>query len=323
MLQERMKENMSERLTYSEFLTSIDLRKIRPDFDEKWFKENYKDITTRLVFICSCGNKMEVQAKTIRKKNSIFDKQCKECISKTKATVQKIPYEDAVQTLKEQQCKPGFTKKWYKENYTGIHTELPIICKCKETFHRNLTAFRKSPYCVECRLKEKTLRLSFETVVKTIKAKGLKPNFNQAWFNANYKNNLTNLPLLCKCKEPMTKSYVELSKVKFPFCKECQGKKEIEEKFKELESYTSSKNAKMKFNLQWFETNFVDNTTVLPFSCECGKDTNVQYRRVKLSPLICNSCRKKGTKNKILENVEVEDDFSLCYPLTPEWRMKN
>lgn len=290
---------MSRRITFEEMKQTIKECGIKPGFTKKWYEENYKNFNSRLPLICGCGNPFEITVQTIKNKTK---KECIDCQLKTKSKSYQIHYEELIKGIKELRCKPDFAKRWYNANYKGQDTELPLICSCKKSFTRSYREFRRKPLCDTCKIENKgSKRLSYEEVVKNILKRAVVADFTEEWFNENYTGNECLLPLVCRCKKSFELSYKNLYKRKDIKCGECRTSGESSpsyKKFIRLESIAKKNHATLSITPEWLETNEIKQDTLIPFSCKCGNEDTLIYKKVAQNNLICGDCRKKANKQE-------------------------
>jgi hypothetical protein len=304
-------EKLSERISYNELKKNIAKVNLKPNFNKKWYEENYKNRNSRIPMLCSCGNDVNLTAFSITKQPQ-KKKGCNDCTNKLKAGLGKNSYEEVVEKIKSLSCKPDFAKKWFKENYQGVRSPLPLVCKCKNPFERTYQSFIKHPLCDDCRIENKKNKLlDFETVVERVKETGCLPQFDKAWFEDNYNGNDCLLPLLCTCKKPFLKAIKSVGGNNIIKCDDCRDQKvtytAMVKKYQRVLEIAQINQAIPSFDLDWFSENYQDKETVLPFICRCGKKTTLMYKAITVDHMVCKPCKKaQDHEERLLNSMGVE-----------------
>lgn len=204
-------------------------------------------------------------------------------------------FEDMKRKIKAKGAKPGFRKTWYEENYKNANSLLPLICECGEIFEIQAgtlgTGGKKVCKVCKTSLHTKPNLLAYETLIEKIKAVKCKPDFSKRWYNTNYEGQYTEIPLICSCQKPFTRSYNAM--LRNPLCESCKSK---QLKQKNLETI-KDKGAEVGFSEQWFNENYEGIYTLLPLVCGCGNAMELTYKTIHArKSLKCESCvsREKG-----------------------------
>ena len=297
---------MSKRKTFEEMSELIKKYGIKPGFTKKWYDDNYKNFNSKLPLICSCGNSFEVLAGTLKVETK---KECKDCRKQSIIKRYKLEYQELVDAIESLQCKPDFKKRWYNSNFKGQDTELPLICSCQKPFTRTYRELKQRPSCDTCRIEnKKSKRLSYKEITEVILKKGVKAGFNEEWFNQNYSNSKNLLPVVCRCGESFEIQYKNLYNKDEVKCVTCRAKgmnPHSQKKFARLKAIAEKQGATLTESLK---TKNIELQTPITFTCKCGKEETVEYKKITQDGLVCARCnaitRKKERKLEALRRKE-------------------
>lgn len=193
---------MAKKLTYEEVKSVFEQNSC------KLISTEYKNNTTKLRFLCRCGEESEATYHTFQ-----YAKGCKKCgfrkISKTK----KRKIDDISRIYSEQGC------TLLEEEYKGVNTPMRYICGCGNHAVKTLSAFKlsdKCPKCISDSAKE-TQKFSIEEVSVIFKNSGCELLSNK------YEGIFFPLDYLCSCGRLHTKTLAAFKMSSE--CPKCYSKK--------------------------------------------------------------------------------------------------
>ena len=295
----------SRKLTYEKFLKIIK-EKISDEFDfiyiEEWFKKNYKKTTefkipiyfkNNLITEISWTNlilkffkKLEIRT-TINKK-LIFYRFLKEA-KENNIDLSRIK-------------KDCLTPQWFEQNYTTKEkTKLTLICPVHGEYQQSVSQFLKGRGCRKCsnaknakKIKNKggkTIKPTFKNIQEKINIinqkynKNYKLNFNQEWFQKNYKNQKTELNFTC-LEHGEFKSNWNKIRDERKICPDCVyfDKKINYEQF--LKTYKKFFRDEFDYSLitkDWFNSalkNHFNATHILKIPIKCKKCDKIFYQTI-------------------------------------------
>jgi len=326
----------TQKLTYERFLKIVK-EKISDEFDfiytEEWFKKNYRKTTkfkipiyfkSKLITKISWTNlilksfkKMEIR--TTKNKKLIFYRFLKEA-QENNVDLSRIK-------------KDCLTPQWFEQNYTTKEkTKLILICPVHGEYQQSISQFLKGKGCRKCsnvknakKIKNKggkTIKPTFEIIQRKINIinqkynKNYKLNFDQEWFQKNYKNQKTELNFICPEHGEFKSDWSKIRDER-KICLDCAyfDKKISYEQF--LKTYKRFFRDEFDYSLiteEWFNNalkNHFNATHILkiPIKCKkCGKifyQTIANHFRNEQSCPYCNPAKLslKDIKKIISENL--------------------
>ena len=164
---------------------------------QEWWQENYKGLTqTRIPIIID---------------EKIKYRYLKELLNRQKIKIFKLTREDFLKKAKEihgnEYNYSLITKEWWQKNYEKIKkTKIPIICKKHGVFYQTVFSHLQTKAgCQKCGIEKSTHELNKK---KRISFNDFKNrfyqihdkfyfNFDEQWWEKNYKNTYTKIPLIC------------------------------------------------------------------------------------------------------------------------------
>jgi len=201
-----------------------------PDFNflitEEWWQKNYKGRQTKIPF-------------TYQGKNYL--KTLNELLKRNKIKIHQLSFEIFIERARSIHSDfydySLITKNWWKKNYTRIkETKIPIICPKHGLFEQIVFVHLLGHGCPKCGIEKSTIKLNekkkltFSRFVEKFKKihDKLILNFDEKWWNKNYKNTYMKVSVICpKHGEFKSKINSLLSGVGCPKCNESRGERKI------------------------------------------------------------------------------------------------
>jgi len=194
--------------------------------NEKWWQENYKGFQTKIPF---------------KYQNKLFYRPLKELLTRNFIRISILTYKDFLKKAKEihgdKYDYSLITEEWWRENYFRIkETIIPIICPKHGMFEQSVFLHLRGHGCQKCGIEKSTYqlnekkKLTFKNFKKRFNKihKNLIINFDEKWWEENYKNTYTKVPIICP-KHGIFESKINsiLNGVGCPKCKESKGERKI------------------------------------------------------------------------------------------------
>lgn len=305
------------RNTYEEIIKEFDVKLVKINFDKDWFEVNYKGTnSTKFPLICLCGNPFSVKIGHFKSGQTI----CRECSKKNRDEKVKISFDELTDYISKTTCKFNFDQEWYDANYENIETKLPLICKCGTPFLKSYSNLsnRKQHNCRKCGKKRQVdkARKTYKEVIDCFVGTACTPDFNEIWFNQNYENNLSKIPVICECGQRYEPIFANFKKGQY-HCPECAIKNMAEKRKKTYEEVLSAiapLRCTPNFDKSWFTIHFKNtNETKLPLLCECGNSFKTNYKSLTMQIQDrCAICSRSVSKAEMLGK-ELLDSLNILH----------
>ena len=221
--------------TFNQFLKKFIQKRLNKffwiNFDEKWWQNNYKNITTRNLKLKCKKCKKEIFKSY---QNIIDGSGCPDCARKIRNKNKKLNYEDFIERAKkikyfDQYILPD--KEWWQNNYTSqLKTYLNIYCKnCKTHFKKSVNEFLKGSGCSCVGRKQKLTQIE---VIENLK--NIFPYYDYS--RVNYKNTMIKIEIICPKHGSFFKKYNDIISQKqgCPVCSKEDQRSKGENKIKEI-----------------------------------------------------------------------------------------
>ena len=173
-----------------------ELKKLEPKYDyslitKEWWQKNYKNTYTKIPIICPIHGKFEIRLSDFKNGN-----RCPKCSKYSKKSreyyislFKKIHGDKYDYSL--------ITEEWWQKNYISQHkTKIPIICPEHGLFYQYIFnhKYHGCPKCTKFSKKSRKERLK--------QLKEIFPEYDyslitEEWWQKNYKNTYTKIPVIC------------------------------------------------------------------------------------------------------------------------------
>ena len=208
-----------------------------------------------------------------------------------------------------------FDKKWWNQNYKNRETRIKIKCKkCGRIFEQAVDRHLHGYGCKFCAGNQK---MTYKEFLEKIKNYNLSYNLliDEKWWNENYKNEQTKIPV--KCKSCENEYYLTVSQIKHnKYCSICEQKRLTYEKFKTLVFLKHKNKYKYPFDEKWWNENITSTSNKIPIICP---KHGIFYQRIMNHVYEGNGCPKcSGTNNEeIIRNylIFIKEKFIEQYPI--------
>ena len=214
-----------------------------------------------------------------------------------------------------------FDKKWWNENYKNRETRIKIQCKkCKKVYEQSVDKHLQGYGCKYCTNNQK---MTYDQFLQKIKNNYLSYDLliNEQWWNENYINEQTKIPVKCKkCKKEflLTASQIKNNKN----CIYCESKTLTYDKFLILASNKHKNKYIYPFDEQWWNENYKSAFyTKIPIICPKHR---VFYQRVMNHIFEGNGCPScSGSNNEeIIKNYLEYLDIKFIYQYKIKFKEK-
>jgi len=214
-----------------------------------------------------------------------------------------------------------FDKKWWNQNYKNRETKIKIKCKkCSKIFDQAVDRHLHGYGCKFCAGNQK---MTYEKFLEKIKNYNLSYELliDKKWWNQNYKNEQTEIPVKCKlCKN---KYFLTISQIKHnKNCPICEPKKTTYEKFKFLAFQKHGNKYKYPFNEKWWNQNIMSTMNKIPIICP---KHGLFYQRIMNHIFEGNGCPScAGSNNEeIIKNYLEKTGLKFIYQYKINYKGKN
>ena len=216
--------------------------------------------------------------------------------------------------------KYNFDLEWFINNYKDRFTKIPIICPNHGEFYQSVLNHTQGYGCSVCSGKQKLTFQSFlERAIRIHNNRYTYP-FNEKWWNENYKDNKTKIPIICSKHGEF---YVKVNKHLIGRgCKIC-GYESTRQKFiipykTFIEKATEIHNNRYiyPFNEKWWDKNYKDRTsTKVPIICP-NHGEFYQSVQAHLSGHGCHICKFSNGERIVAEILEkLKIDYICQYSI--------
>jgi hypothetical protein len=239
-------------------------------------KEEYKNTSQKLDFICSCGNKSIIDFQHFYYRGH----RCHECAIKKLSKTKTLTYEEVKHRFEEKGC------VLLSKEYISSRDKLEYLCHCGNKTENTLGNFLKSKGCMKC---AGTPKYKYNYIYTYFKEQGCE------LLSKEYENAGELLDYICICGT--------LSKITFGNfqaghrCKNCRTEKVAN--IRRI-PYEKVYNYFKKYNCELLTDNYINGyQQLLKYKCSCGnvlERTFTQFKRYKT----CDNCRD-SFKNKYNE----------------------
>ena len=316
---------MPKKLTYEEFLKKLK----HPDkydysmLTREWFEKNYKNTKTKIPVICKkCNN---IYYPSFNDHNMTKGGCNKGCWGNRASRLTFNEFKKRIKNyLKNNKYELLINEKWWQENYKSKKkTKVKIFDKNINEFFEmsveQVLAGHKNP-----KTKNERLKLSFDEFLARAKSKFKKYYilFNEKWWQENYKNLETKIPVKCKKhKEIYFQSVASFLNSDYEACKKC-GYLKIKRTYKSYINEISKIFPEYKFeNLteEEFQKRYIDNhKTRIKVLCPI----HGWFERplfVLQNGLGCPKCSKKSKGEEKIQNFLEKNKIKYI----KEWKIPN
>ena len=174
----------------------------------KLISTEYKNLKSKLIIKCSCGEIFEVSFDSFKNKPQ---RQCKKCGIQKRVKERSCTYEEVKKYIESKNCKLISTE------YINNKTPLLIQCSCGNIFEERFDTFKSSnrSKCNEC---NGLINWTYEKVKAYIEGE----NGNGCkLLSTEYINNATKLNIMCSCGKTFETSLNQFKEQNKKQCKEC------------------------------------------------------------------------------------------------------
>lgn len=177
--------------------------------------KEYKNIDSKLLFKCKCGNEFETTFDKFKSRNK---RQCNICSRNNVANRKKLPYEE-VKKFIEIDSNSGC--ELLSKEYNNAHEKLKIRCKCRNVFETKFNHFKSSfqRQCPTCGIEKvvSAKRLDINYIKEYIEEKG-------CTLLSEYKNSNTFIKIRCRCGNEFKTLFSMFRDYDVQSCKICREK---------------------------------------------------------------------------------------------------
>lgn len=260
----------------------------------------YIDSKTKMPYICSCGNKSGINLSNFRR-----GQRCMKCgIVKREIKKIKYNYEFVKQAFEQAGCVLLETKA----EYANSNVKLRYICKCGNKSKILLSYFLKGRRCTKCGPRR---RWTLEEIRKYFKQQGC------TLLAKVYEKGHIRMPYICLCGNQSSISWENFRKGRR--CNQCGIKKRSD---KRRLSYEFIRDSFAKRGFTLLATEYVSNSTKMPYICSCGNRSETTWADVKAGNKGCRKCWGKSIGQALRYSYEfIKSEFAKagCTLLATEY----
>jgi len=280
-------------------------------FTLDWFISNYKDKNTKVPIVCPTHGLFY---------QSVTNHQLYGCPKCGKNTL-KMSYKefiDRTNKIHNNKYIYPFDENWWQENYKTLQsTYIPIVCSIHGEFKQKIAKHLQGRGCPKCGRKksEDFKRLSYEEFIN--KATKIHNDFyiypiDANWWQENYKNNSTQIPIICPIHGLFYQS-VE-SHLQGRGCLKC-GREKLENNHRLsyqdfIKSAIQTHGDRYTYpSLDWWQSNYQNNKQKIPIVCP---QHELFYQRID-NHLNNHGCPKCNTSKGELFIQSILDELGVNY----------
>jgi len=159
-------------------------------FTLDWFIDNFGGSATKIPIICPIHGLFYQ-----RINDHLNNHGCPKC-----AKNRKLSYQDFIRKatkVHNNLYNYSFDNDWWCNNYRGMKSEVPIICPQHGLFYQKAENHLKGLGCPECANNKKLSYQDFISKATKIHKNRYQYPFNEEWWQENYKNKDTKVPIIC------------------------------------------------------------------------------------------------------------------------------
>lgn len=256
----------------------------------KLLSKEYKNTSSKLQLLCSCGNKFDVSFDSF-KRGQI---QCKSCGYKNVSKAKRLSFNDIKQFI-EIDSNSGCTL--LSEKYEGIDEPLKILCKCGKEFEKSFYKFKNgSQQCRKCGYDKSNKKLHIEYIKNFIEVES---KSGCLLLSDIYEGSHKNLKVKCKCGKPYDVCFSAFKNGQQQ-CHTC-GHRNTGDKlsftFEEVKKFIE---VDSNSNCVLLSNDYINTQNDLNIRCACGNEFIVSFDVFKRGQRQCKKCGQKITKKKLL-----------------------
>lgn len=259
------------------------------DHDCKLLEEEYKNNSTKMKYMCSCGNISEISFASFKKGS-----RCKKCGTKRGSEKLKFTLEHVEQYFEEHNC------KLLETEYINCDYLMAYKCNCGNISKISFYSFKQGIRCNKCGTKRaaEKHRLTLEYVEQCFKDGGCK------LLEKEYINNYTLMKYKCFCGNISKISFSNFRKG--ASCSKCGNHKEL--------TLSRAKQYFLDHNCTLLENSCKNSSTLMKYICSCGNVGKTTFNNFQQRHR-CKKCAIKRIKGK--------NHYNYNPNLTDEDREKN
>jgi len=242
---------------------------------EKFFEDNnctllekeYVGCSTKMKYICSCGNVSKIAFKSFR-----IEKRCKKCKDEER---RKLIYTDLKKFFEDNGC------ELLEEEYKGAHLKVKYKCICGNISKIRVDSFKYGNRCTECGILKRAdiKRHSYKYVKEYFEEHGCK------LLEKEYKNDKTKMKYICSCER--------IGKIRFADfkegrrCKGCGDERSAETQkfsFEYANKYFEDRGCEL------LEDSYINNSIKMKYKCSCGNISKIRFSDFKNGDHRCRKC---------------------------------
>jgi len=284
-----------KRLSYLEFKEKTLDNKLKTLIDEDWWQENYKNLNTKIPVICEKQHLTEKSVKTYLK-----NLDCKICSAKKpKRFISKETF------LKKANPEYRYSFADDLKDKLNYNDEVNVTCSVHGIQRRTVKEILHQSSCPECGNLSinKTRKLTFNKFKEKTLDNKLKTLIDEDWWQENYKNLNTKIPVICEkhgeILQPVS-SYLKNLK-----CKECHD-----------ESNRIDWSKRLSFDNYYSQGQIITEDYTIPqntyIEIPCSKCKKIMQKTIFMmyyqQDHVCINCKKKekgsSYERKIIEHLE-------------------